>query len=143
MSELGHARHRARQRALELLYESHIKGRSTLDVVAEQAVRPDEFVRSLLDNVSKFRGRAEALISANSHQWSMERIAVIDRLIMTLALCELFGDDAPPVAVVLDEAVELAKVFSTDDSPGFVNGVLSGCVAQLANPTDRDEVERN
>lgn len=143
MSELGQARHRARQRALELLYEAHIKGRSTSEIVVEQAVRPDEFVRSLLDNVWRFRERAEALIGANSYQWTMDRIAVIDRLIMTLALCELWGDDAPPVAVVLNEAVELAKVFSTDDSPSFVNGVLSGCVAQLTKSTKDNESSEN
>ena len=131
MSELGHARHQARQRALELLYESSMKSRSPHEVLGEQPLAPDDYVVTLLNAVETHRERAESLISRQSHQWALERIALLDRLIMTLALSELLLDEAPPVAVVLDEAVELAKTYSTDDSPSFVNGVLSGCVPLL------------
>ena len=131
MSELGHARHQARQRALELLYEASMKSRSPHEVLGEQPLAPDAYVVTLLHAVETHRDRADSLISRQSHQWALERIALLDRLIMTLALCELLLDDAPPVAVVLDEAVELAKTYSTDDSPSFVNGVLSGCVPLL------------
>ena len=131
MSELGHARRQARQRALELLYESSMKDRPSTIVVAEQSVAPDPYVSTLLRAVEEHRTRAEELIAQQSHQWALERIALLDRLIMTLALSELLLDDAPPVAVVLDEAVELAKIYSTDDSPSFVNGVLAGCVPFL------------
>ena len=61
-----------------------------------------------------------------------ERIAVVDRLIMALAVSEMMMDDAPPVAVVLDEYVELAKVYSTEGSGSFVNGVLSSISKSLA-----------
>lgn len=131
MSELGHARHQARQRALELLYEASMKERSPELIVSEQPLPPDPYVTTLLEAVGAHRARAEALISQQSHQWALERIALLDRLIMTLALSELLLEEAPPVAVVLDEAVELAKTYSTDESPSFVNGVLSGCVPLL------------
>ncbi len=131
MSELGHARRQARQRALELLYESSMKERPSTIVVTEQAMAPDPYVTTLLRAVEEHRNRAEELISQQSHQWALERIALLDRLIMTLAISELLLDDAPPVAVVLDEAVELAKTYSTDDSPSFVNGVLAGCIPFL------------
>ncbi len=131
MSELGHVRHQARQRALELLYEANMKGRPPRGVLGEQALAPDDYVVPLLEAVEVHGERAEALISRQSHQWALDRIALLDRLIMTLAISELLIEDAPPVAVVLDEAVELAKTYSTDDSPSFVNGVLSGCVPLL------------
>ena len=131
MSELGHARHQARQRALELLYEASMKGRSPREVLGEQALAPDDYVVTLLEAVEVHGERAEALIARQSLQWALDRIALLDRLIMTLAISELLTEDAPPVAVVLDEAVELAKTYSTDESPSFVNGVLSGCVPLL------------
>jgi N utilization substance protein B len=71
------------------------------------------------------------LITRFAVDWPLDRIAIVDRLVMTLAIGELLMEDAPPKAVVLDEAVELAKVFSTDGSPAFVNGVLSACAANL------------
>ena len=61
----------------------------------------------------------------------LERIAMVDRIIMIMAIGELLLEDPPPRAVVMDEAVELAKVFSTDGSASFVNGVLSACVEHL------------
>jgi len=71
------------------------------------------------------------VIDQCSLEWTLERLAVIDRLVMTLALGELMLDDPPPTPVVLDEAVELAKVYSTESSASFVNGVLSACVQHL------------
>jgi len=68
---------------------------------------------------------------SSPHKWSLDRIALIDRLIMIMAIGELLLDDAPPRAVVMDEAVEMAKVFSTDGSASFVNGVLAACVEHL------------
>jgi N utilization substance protein B len=64
--------------------------------------------------------------------WPPERMAVVDRLVLRLATSELLDPDGPPTAVVLDEAVELAKVYSTDESGGFVNGILSTIVDVLA-----------
>lgn len=132
MSELGASRHRARERALEILYEASIKDRPVSEVLAALAVAPDPYAASLVKGAEEHRARAEALISLHAHDWSLERISVLDRLVMTMAIGELLEPDAPPVAVVLDEAVELARTYSTEDSPAFVNGVLASCVRDLA-----------
>jgi N utilization substance protein B len=129
VSELGRSRHQARERALEIIYESTIKERSTTVIIAELNVRPDNYVIALLASAEQHQSRANELMSEFSIDWPLERIALIDRLIMTLAIGEMLMENAPPVAVILDEAVEMAKVFSTDGSSSFVNGVLSS-VAQ-------------
>ena len=129
MSELGRSRHQARERALEIFYEATIKERTATVIVAELNVRPDNYVIALLTSAEENQARANELMSEFSIDWPLERIALIDRLIMTLAIGEMLMEDAPPLAVILDEAVEMAKVFSTDGSSSYVNGVLSS-VAQ-------------
>ncbi|HEY5092088.1 MAG TPA: transcription antitermination factor NusB [Acidimicrobiales bacterium] len=125
MSELGNRRHHARERALEIMYEASIKDRQVLVVVEALPLAPDDYVIALLTSAELNVDRANELISEYSIDWPLERIALVDRLVMTLAIGEMLMDDAPPKAVILDEAVELAKVYSTDASPKFVNGVLS------------------
>ena len=129
MSELGRSRHQARERALEIFYESTIKERPATVIVNELNVRPDNYVIALLTSAELNQSRANELMSEFSIDWPLDRIALIDRLIMTLAIGEMLMENAPPLAVILDEAVEMAKVFSTDGSSSFVNGVLSS-VAQ-------------
>jgi len=125
VSELGTRRHHARERALEIMYEASIKDRQVLVVVDALPLAPDDYVIALLTSAEEHVERANELISKYSIDWPLERIALVDRLVMTLAIGEMLMDDAPPQAVILDEAVELAKVYSTDASPKFVNGVLS------------------
>jgi N utilization substance protein B len=129
VSELGRSRHQARERALEIFYESTIKERPATVIVNELNVRPDNYVIALLTSAEQNQSRANELMSEFSIDWPLDRIALIDRLIMTLAIGEMLMENAPPLAVILDEAVEMAKVFSTDGSSSFVNGVLSS-VAQ-------------
>ncbi len=129
MSEFTEQRHRARERALELLYEQSIKQRSVAEIVNALAVTPDPYTVELLRIVEKDREWAESQLSTHSHDWPLDRMAMVDRLIMTLALCELRLDDSPSRAVVFDEAVEFAKVYSSDASPSFINGLLSACVS--------------
>ncbi len=131
MSELGAERHRARERALELLYEAAVKGRAPTVIVAELLVPPAGYTTTLVDAVAVHQTRAVELISDHSIDWPIERMAMLDRLILTLATCEMLMDDAPPTAVILDEAVELAKTYSTDASPPFVNGVLSSIAGDV------------
>lgn len=128
MSELGAQRHRARERALELAYEASLKERSTHQVVSDLPLRPDAYSVELLEAYEQHREWAKELIERYAMGWNYERMAVIDRLVMLLALCESRLADAPPRAVILDEAVELAKTYSTDGSGGFVNGVLVACL---------------
>lgn len=128
----GPERHRARERALEILYEAHAKGRPATEVLDEAAVAPAPYAAALVRSAEAHRARAEALIAACAIDWPLERIAVVDRLIMTLAVGELLMPEAPPVPVILDEAVELAKVFSTEGSASFVNGVLAEVVRRIS-----------
>ena len=127
MSELGVQRHRARERALELAYEAAVKERPTGHVISDLALRPDAYSVELLVSLEQHQEWAKELIERYAMGWNFERMALIDRLVMLLALCESRLTDAPPRAVILDEAVELAKTYSTDGSGGFVNGVLVAC----------------
>lgn len=132
MSELGRSRHQARERALEIFYESSIKGRPASVIVSDLNVRPDNYVLALLNSAEQHQARADELIGEFSIDWPLDRIALIDRLIMTLAIGEMLMENAPPLAVILDEAVEMAKVFSTDGSSSFVNGVLSAIAQRVS-----------
>ncbi len=128
MSDLGLSRHRARERALEILYEAEAKGRPPSNVLGELAVAPDEYTRVLVLAVEAGRQDFEGEIARHLEGWTIDRLAVVDRLVMTMALAELSLPDSPPKAVVFDEAVELAKTYSTEESGSFVNGVLAACV---------------
>lgn len=131
MSELGAQRHHARERALEIFYEATIKERTIAEVLNQLGVRPDEYTVAILVSAEQNQEKANELISEFAVDWTLDRIAIVDRLVMTMAVGEMLMKDAPPKAVVLDEAVELAKVYSTDGSPSFVNGVLSSISEKL------------
>ncbi len=124
-------RHQQRERALSLLYEAELKGLGADQVLADLAVEPDPYVATLLEAAVSTRDEADARISAASVGWPMERMAVIDRLVLRLAVAELLSADRPSDAVILNEAVELAKTYSTDDSGAFVNGILSTIAAEV------------
>jgi N utilization substance protein B len=129
--DLGARRHQARQRALELLYEAQMKSRPIASVLDELPIAPDPYAVALVESAHAHQERAEALIQEFSHDWPLERLAVIDRLIMVLAIGEILSADAPPTPVILNEAVELANEYSTEGSGAFVNGVLAACARQL------------
>ena len=124
-------RHQSRERALSLLYEAELKGDTPASVVAALPVAPDPFARALVDGAEAHRSEADALIAEASVGWPLDRMAVVDRLVLRLAVAELLDPAGPPVAVVIDEAVELAKTYSTEESGGFVNGVLSTVAAKV------------
>jgi N utilization substance protein B len=131
MSDFGASRHASRERALEILYEADRKVRSVDEILAAMPIEPDEYCRYLVHETSANKDKAERLISQFAVDWPLDRMAVIDRLVMTMSIAELCGDNAPPRAVVLDEAVELAKVYSTESSGSFVNGVLTAVADEL------------
>jgi N utilization substance protein B len=122
-------RHQQRERALSLLYEAEMKDADAREVLDGLAVPPDPYVRTLVEHAADARDDVDRRIAAASENWPLERMAVVDRLILRLAAAELLDPDGPPSAVVIDEAVELAKEYSTDESGGFVNGVLSAISA--------------
>jgi len=124
-------RHQQRERVLSLLYEAEMKGEGPLEVADALAVPPDPWVRELLGRVEATRPEADRRLAAAAVGWPPERMAVVDRLVLRLAVAELLDPDGPPVAVVIDEAVELAKAYSTEESGGFVNGVLATIAADV------------
>lgn len=131
MSEQGTQRHHSRERALEILYEASIKERPVASVLDDLPVRPDAYTVLILNSAASHEVEANELISRFSIDWPLERLALVDRLVMTLAIGEMLMDEPPPIAVILDEAVELAKVYSTEGSASFVNGVLAACADHL------------
>jgi N utilization substance protein B len=124
-------RHRSRERALSLLYEAELKGESPTAVLAALPVPPDPFARALVEAAEANREACDSLLAAASVGWPIDRMAVVDRLVLRLGVTELLDPDGPPVAVVIDEAVDLAKVYSTEESGRFVNGVLSTVAAEV------------
>jgi N utilization substance protein B len=131
VADFGATRHQQRERALGLLYEAELKGQGPLVVLEALPVRPDDYVCTLLGLAVETREEADRLLSAASVGWPLDRMAVIDRIVLRLAVSELLDHDGPPTAVIIDEAVELAKTYSTDDSGAFVNGILSTIAAEV------------
>jgi transcription antitermination protein NusB len=127
----GATRHQARERALSLLYEAELKDETVAAVLDGLPVAPDPFARHLVEATDARRAESEALVATASVGWPLDRMAVVDRLVLRMAVGELLDPDGPPVAVVIDEAVELAKTYSTDESGPFVNGILSTVAAQV------------
>lgn len=121
----------ARERALYLLYEAHSKGIAPTDALSLQVIEPDELTTMLVTGVELHRAHLDEAIAARARGWTITRMPVIDLNVLRIAAFELAERPEVPIAVVLDEAVELAKRFSTDDSPRFVNGVLSALAEDL------------
>jgi transcription antitermination protein NusB len=121
----------ARERALYLLYEAESKGIEPADALALQVLEPDSLTSELVSGVGEHCERLDAAIAGRAKGWTLERMPVLDLNVLRIAAYELAERPDVPVAVVLDEAVELAKRFSTDDSGRFVNGVLSALVGDL------------
>ncbi len=125
---------------MDLLFEAEAKEVSPAQLVAERReyVRSDESVGSIHDytatviqGLADDQAQVDAVISSYLRDWTLERLPAVDRAIMRLATWELFNSLDVDTIVVVDEAVELAKELSTDDSPAFVNGVLAK-IAELA-----------
>jgi N utilization substance protein B len=125
-------RHQAREAALQILYFCQMTGVAPDQAAdaffaehhpdADDAVRA--FARELSAGTMSDAAPLDALIQRHSTHWRLERIAMLDRLILRMAAWELQHDPDTPPAIVIDEAIELARTFSTDDSVRFVNGVL-------------------
>jgi len=128
------ARSKARKRALDVLYESEQRGSDTLETLAARLADADppvgEFTVELVEGVVAHRDRIDELLTTYSQDWSLDRMPAVDRAILRLGTFELLWRDDVPDAVVIDQAVELARSLSTDDSPSFVNGLL-GRLLQL------------
>lgn len=132
------ARRRARERALELLYEAETKQLSPTQLLAELPVAPEQYAVQLVLGVERRAEEVNRLLARHATGWAVERMPVVDRCVLEIAAYELVDEPDVPVAVVLDEAVELAKTYSTEDSGRYVNGVLSA-VASEVRKTGRED----
>jgi N utilization substance protein B len=127
------ARSKARKRAVDVLYEADVRSGDRLAVLRERLADatppvPEHTVR-LVEGVAEHATRIDTLIDEHATGWSIDRLPDVDRAILRMAVFELLWADDVPDAVVIDEAVELAKALSTDDSPAYVNGVLGAILA--------------
>jgi transcription antitermination protein NusB len=124
-------RSESRERALTLLYEAEAKTQSGEATLEALPVAADDMATKLVQGVDTHRAQIDALIRKYSRTWTLERMPVIDRSVLRIAIFELLASPDVPTAVILDEAVELAKSYGTDDSGKFVNGMLSSIVANV------------
>jgi transcription antitermination protein NusB len=122
------ARSKARKRAVDLLYEADLRGVDVIETLAERVAMADppvkDYTVELVAGVHDARERIDAILSDYAEGWTLDRMPDVDRAILRLAVYELLWRRDVPDPVVIDEAVELAKTLSTDESPRFVNGVL-------------------
>ena len=132
------ARSKARKAALDLLYEADIRGTNALetltlrDVVEEgHDARPiREYTRELVTGISEHYRKIDELITTYAQGWDMDRLPAVDRNILRLGIYEILWGAEIPDAVAIDEALDLARELSTDDSAGFIHGVL-GRIASI------------
>jgi N utilization substance protein B len=123
-------RRRAREIALQVLYQldiSHGDPGEVLDLYWENfrpSLRAREFCQRLVEGVRRCQGQIDPFIEENSENWSLKRMAAVDRNILRLATFELLYCPEIPFKATLNEAIELAKKFGTDDSGAFINGIL-------------------
>lgn len=124
------ARSKARKRAVDLLFEADARGVDAVTLLAERVGSPDvppinDYTVTLVEGVTARRAEIDRLIAEHAEGWSLPRMPAVDRAVLRLGTYELLRAADVPPAVAIDEAVELAKTLSTDDSPRFVNGVLA------------------
>jgi N utilization substance protein B len=126
-------RHLARKRAVDLLFEAEVRRLTPAEVAdartALAAAKPDvaplhPYTAAVARGVSEHAAHIDDLITSHLQGWTLQRLPAVDRAILRVAVWELLHADDVPEPVAVDEAVQLAKELSTDESPGFVNGVL-------------------
>ena len=127
------ARTKARKRALDVLFEADQRGLDAVSVLAERVRRADppvpEYAVEIVEGVTAHRERIDELLATYAQGWTVDRMPGVDRALLRLSAWELLYNDDVPDAVAIDEAVELARSLSTDESPAFVNGLLARLLA--------------
>src|SRR3954470_15425021 len=128
------SRHRARERALQILFEWDARKGSIDDAIgsfyeslyseqSETRPEPDEFIERLVRGVVENIGDIDRRLAQHAEHWRIERMPAVDRNVLRLAIYEMMALDTPP-PVAIDEAIELARRFSGEESVHFINGVL-------------------
>ena len=129
------ARRKARKRAVDILFESDLRGVDPLEVLTERVGATDvppvsDYTVSLVQGVVSHQEDIDRMLAEQARGWLLERMPAVDRAVLRLGSYELLFSDEVDDAVAIDEAIELARALSTDDSPRFINGVL-GAIASL------------
>jgi N utilization substance protein B len=132
------ARSKARKQALDLLYETDIRGTNLVETLQARdipAQGPDarpirEYTRELVNGVSDNRRKIDELITTYAQGWDMDRLPAVDRNILRLGIYEILWSTSVPTSVAIDEALDLAKELSSDDSAKYIHGVL-GRIASI------------
>jgi N utilization substance protein B len=133
----GESRHRAREAAVQMLYQREIGKQSMFEVMStywttgiasDEPVSEElrEFATALSTGVAAKLAEIDPLIAEAAEHWRIERMAVMDRIILRLAVYEFLYQPETPARVIINEALELARTFSTDDAVRFINGILDG-----------------
>ncbi len=135
---MASARSKARKRALDVLYASEMRNRSTVDALVDQseAGQVNDYTVTLVEGVTDHRERLDEVISTYAEGWTLARMPAVDRNVLRMATFEVLYVDDVPNAVAVSEALNLVRDLSTDESPAFVNGVLGNIVR------DRDLLAR-
>ncbi|CAN2200231.1 NusB Transcription termination factor [Candidatus Nanopelagicaceae bacterium] len=132
------ARSKARKQALDLLYETDIRGTNLVETLVSRdipAEGPDarpirEYTKELVNGVSDNRRKIDELITTYAQGWDMDRLPAVDRNILRLGIFEILWSTDVPMSVAIDEALILAKELSSDDSSKYIHGVL-GRIASI------------
>jgi len=128
------ARTKARKRALDILFSADVRGDEVQIALAAEAKRAASepareaswlYAREIVDGIIDHRDEIDEHITTHSRDWKLDRMPAVDRALLRIGVWEIVHNDEVPTAVAIDEAVELAKEFSTDDSGAFVHGVLA------------------
>ncbi|RJU03282.1 transcription antitermination factor NusB [Arthrobacter frigidicola] len=128
------ARSKARRRALDVLFEAEQRSVTPLEVMKARREKTDmviaDYTVDIVEGVLAHREQIDEYLSTYSQGWTLERMPAVDRMILRIGSWELLYNDEVPDGVAVSEAVELAKMLSTDESPVFINGLL-GRLQQL------------
>ena len=128
------ARSKARKRALDVLYGADVRGQSINEVLAAEQARADNdpkrssswgYARDIVVGITEHGDEIDELIETYSQGWKIDRMPAVDRAIVRIGLWEILYNEEVPDGVAISEAVESATVLSTEDSAGFVNGLLA------------------
>lgn len=123
------ARYKARRRALEVLFEAEQRGIAPLEVLKLRSADPDypmrPYAAEIIEGVTTRLEEIDEVLETYSRGWALERMPAVDRQVLRLGTWEVLFNDDVPDKVAIDEALTLVREFSTDDSPGFVSGLLA------------------
>lgn len=128
------ARTKARKRALDILFQADVRGQEPAVILAAEAARAASepareaswlYAREIVDGVGDNRDEIDEQLISHSRDWKLDRMPAVDRAVLRIGVWELLYNDEVPAAVAIDEAVELAKEFSTEEAGSFVHGVLA------------------